>query len=53
MYILRGHRYSSKQKIIFLSLKINVILENSVDPAEMALSVAFHIWFSLFEKAPI
>ena len=43
VYILRGHRFQFLKNILFLSLKIDAVLANSVDPVEMQHKAKF-IW---------
>ena len=43
MYIMRGHRLQFQKNIIFLSLKIDFVLANSIDPDEMPHYAAFHL----------
>ena len=52
VYIKGSQVIISKQKYIFLSLKIFYVLANGEDPDEIPHSVAFHE-FSLFVKVHI
>ena len=45
--------YNFQKNIVFLSLRINFVLaNNSADPYEMLLYVAFHLVFHCLPKYP-
>ena len=48
---MRGHRFNSQRYIVFLSLKIDFVLANSVDD-EMLHNVAFHLGLHCLSKYP-
>ena len=51
LYILRGHRFNSHRYIVFLSLKIDFVLANSVDD-KMLHKMAFHLGLHCLSKYP-
>ena len=52
LYILRGHRLYFPEYIVFLSLEIDFVLENSADPDEMAHHAAFYQGLTCLPKYP-
>ena len=47
---IKGSQVILSKQFIFLSLKINFVLANSVDPDEMTHYAAFHLGLHCFQK---